>query len=188
MFYSTSHILGETCECSAPLSTYWHRHANIMHLSAHIRKSMPIYCTTWHIFTGLSEYIRRSIPMFCYYWHGILPSISLLVARAVKCRALPLSTSNDAGCINTLKCPTLIEPSRVPLRRSCAEVCRWSTSLAGSSLCRGSPYTNYFRLARRGPMYTALPSPQTATKMVRNLRPRRSTIHVRHCPSVRRHV
>ena len=71
MFCTTSHILGETCECSAPLSTYWHGHANIMHLSAHIRKSMPIYCSTWHIFTGLSEYIRRSIPMFCYYWHGI---------------------------------------------------------------------------------------------------------------------
>ena len=76
MFCTTSHILGETCECSAPLSTYWHGHANIMHLSAHIRKSMPIYCSTWHIFTGLSEYIRRSIPMFCYYWHGIRSSIA----------------------------------------------------------------------------------------------------------------
>ena len=71
MFCTTSHILGETCECSAPLSTYSHRHPSIMHLSAHIRMSMLIYCTTWHIFTGLSEYIWRSIPMFCYYWHGI---------------------------------------------------------------------------------------------------------------------
>ena len=43
MFCTTSHILGETCECSAPLSTYSHRHANIMHQTAHIRKSMPIY-------------------------------------------------------------------------------------------------------------------------------------------------
>ena len=83
MFCTSSHILGETCECSAPLSTYWHGHANIMHLSAHIRKSMPIYCSTWHIFTGLSEYIRRSIPMFCYYWHGIAPRCVSFVSRTV---------------------------------------------------------------------------------------------------------
>ena len=81
MFCTSSHILGETCECSAPLSTYWHGHANIMHLSAHIRKSMPIYCSTWHIFTGLSEYIRRSIPMFCYYWHGIRPQVEARVGN-----------------------------------------------------------------------------------------------------------
>ena len=52
--------------------------------------------------------------------------------------ARPLSTANDAGCINTLICPTSTEPSRIPSRCSWAEVCQWITNLAGGSSFRGT--------------------------------------------------
>ena len=96
-----------------------------------------------------------------------LPSISLLVGARRYCGARPLSTANGAGCINTLICPTSIEPSRVPLRCSWAEVCRWIASLAGGSSCWGPN-----EVVARGPRRTPPPSPQTACKMGRKQRPR----------------
>ena len=62
----------------------------------------------------------------------------------------------------------------VPLRRSWLEVCRWITSLAGGSSCRGN-----VGWLDNGPKYTALSTPQTAYKMVRNSDPRRYNLLIR---------
>ena len=87
-----------------------------------------------------------------------LPSMSLLVARVV-CRARRLSTANDAGGRNTLICKTSTEPSRVPIRCSWAEVCRWITILA-----RGSSRWRLNEVVVRGPRHTPPPPPQIALK------------------------
>ena len=60
-----------------------------------------------------------------------LPSNSLLVARAGKCGARPLSTANVAGGKNPLICPTSIEHSASPY------VVHGQRSAGGSS-CRGN--------------------------------------------------
>ena len=97
------------------------------------------------------------------------------------CGARPLSTANVAGGLKSANMSDLDWTLSVPLHRSWLEVCRWITSLAGGSSCRGN-----VGWLDNGPKYTALSTPQTAYKMVRNSDPRRYNLLIRLRTPVRR--
>ena len=88
------------------------------------------------------------------------PSSSLLVARAGKPSSTVIRNQSMLGA-EKRQCQTSNPHLQRTLRRARPEVCRWITSLAGSS----SSWE--LRAGRTGPTVIALPLLQTAHKMVR---------------------
>ena len=100
-------------------------------------------------------------------WRPPPPSISLLVARAGKRSSTVIRNQSMLGA-EKRQCQTSNPHLQRTLRRAWPEVCRWITSLAGSS----SSWE--LRAGRTGPTVIALPRLQTALKIGAKTRPRRS--------------